>query len=730
MFNWSIFLIQLSITPLSETAEFVYRSLKNKKLLAIYYKKFQKHDEALKVLMDVYKEERKIFNQNKNKEQQISSISEEVTQQTKTEEEAKVVQVSDQDEQPQVLINDGVAIAEEELVEDKPTLAHSKSVSKDKQNRNIQVRLGTTMTEIMNVFSMKRDKIKAHRFREEAEKHFLEGLAGDRTNKYFIRYLASVGDMYLRFGSKSELDEAYKLYDEANKTLELTKGKDDSEFLLSMVDIGNVYLEKKSYTEAEAFYTFSNSEFERLHGNNWIFKHRANSALVDVYSSSGAEHKQKAYDYSMGNVNMAMAYYGENSLFWLGYYISGMSANIQTGKSVVAENMLNKMMRVLESAGEIGNGNQYFFLAWVLLGVVCYSTNKFEQAHMFFTSTMKKQLEYTGGEQDHPFLEQTYLHMASMYKQMGNLNSSLIMWKNLLKTHKRQYGENNYLLSSDYKNIGTCEVGVGMIAEGIKTLEKAKVLIKCGIEKVEDEAEIKELKRELSEVFFALYLGYTTQSEWDKAISANEQALKLNIDTLGEDDLNVSNNYYLGSQIYQKKLCFEEAMNHINKANEIIDTKTVKDPLLLCRYRFLRGKLLVNADQRENALKDLDEAIKVAQANPKLYNDEIEIKIFRTNAINSFSEEEIKRFGIDLEAEKAKTLADDAKREKIIKLQTAAAQSHAQSNGQPQPIGNAEKEEDEDEEETLFDGPAGVIAAVGGVVAVGAGIYYFMSKSN
>jgi tetratricopeptide (TPR) repeat protein len=269
-----------------------------------------------------------------------------------------------------------------------------------------------------------------------------------------------------------------------------------------------------------------------------------------------------------------------------------------------------------------------------------------------------------------------------------------------------------------------------MIAEGIETLEKAKVLIKCGIEKVEDEAEIKELKRELSEVFFALYLGYTTQSEWDKAISANEQALKLNIDTLGEDDLNVSNNYYLGSQIYQKKLCFEEAMNHINKANEIIDTKTVKDPLLLCRYRFLRGKLLVNADQRENALKDLDEAIKVAQANPKLYNDEIEIKIFRTNAINSFSEEEIKRFGIDLEAEKAKTLADDAKREKIIKLQTAAAQSHAQSNGQPQPIGNAEKEEDEDEEETLFDGPAGVIAAVGGVVAVGAGIYYFMSKSN
>jgi tetratricopeptide (TPR) repeat protein len=236
--------------------------------LAIYYKKFQKHDEALKVLMDVYKEERKIYNQNKNKEQQISSISEEVTQQTKTEEEAKVVQVSDQDEQPQVLINDGVAIAEEELVEDKPTLAHSKSVSKDKQNRNIQVRLGTTMTEIMNVFSMKRDKVKAHRFREEAEKHFLEGLAGDRTNKYFIRYLASVGDMYLRFGSKSELDEAYNLYDEANKTLELTKGKDDSEFLLSMVDIGNVYLEKKSYTEAEAFYTFSNSEFERLHGNN------------------------------------------------------------------------------------------------------------------------------------------------------------------------------------------------------------------------------------------------------------------------------------------------------------------------------------------------------------------------------------------------------------------------------------------------------------------------------
>jgi len=63
------------------------------------------------------------------------------------------------------------------------------------------------------------------------------------------------------------------------------------------------------------------------------------------------------------------------------------------------------MMRVLEDSGEILNGNQFFFLASTLLGVVCYSKGSFEQAHLFFSGTLNKQLKYVGDEKDHPFLE-------------------------------------------------------------------------------------------------------------------------------------------------------------------------------------------------------------------------------------------------------------------------------------------------------------------------------------
>lgn len=68
---------------------------------------------------------------------------------------------------------------------------------------------------------------------------------------------------------------------------------------------------------------------------------------------------------------------------------------------------------------------------------------------------MKKQISYTGNEADHPFLEQTYMHMAIMYKNINNLGSSLVMWRSLLNVHIRQYGEHSHILAADYKNIGT-----------------------------------------------------------------------------------------------------------------------------------------------------------------------------------------------------------------------------------------------------------------------------------
>ena len=69
------------------------------------------------------------------------------------------------------------------------------------------------------------------------------------------------------------------------------------------------------------------------------------------------------------------------------------------------------MMKILETTKEVDKGNQFFFLASILLGVVCFSNNQFEQAHLFFSGTMNKQLKYCG-EEDHPFMEQTYMHLA------------------------------------------------------------------------------------------------------------------------------------------------------------------------------------------------------------------------------------------------------------------------------------------------------------------------------
>lgn len=98
-------------------------------------------------------------------------------------------------------------------------------------------------------------------------------------------------------------------------------------------------------------------------------------------------------------------------------------------------------------------------------------------------------------------------------------------------------------------------------------------------------------KRELAEIHFALYLAYVAKNDWDNAISSNDLSRQYNEDVLGPNDLNVANNYYLGAQIYLKKMKVDEALDFAKRANDIIDTKEYQEPLLLARYRFLRAKL-------------------------------------------------------------------------------------------------------------------------------------------
>jgi hypothetical protein len=534
--------------------------------------------------------------------------------------------------------------------------------------------------------------------------------------------------MHMKYGKSAvDLETALSYYDKANGIIESMVGNKSISFLLSMVDIAEVYTQQKKYDKALGFLNFAKGQVATYYGEHSIFMNRVNSCLIEVYSEIGGQKSALAYKLSMENVDLAMKQYGEESLFCLMYFMSGMSANVTNGTHNVAENILNKMLRTLESSGEIKNGNQFFFLASILLGVVCAHAGQHDQAHLFFTGTMKKQLAYVGDEVDHPFLEQTYQHMAMMYKQIGNLNSSLIMWEKLLKVQQRMFGENSYFLSNIHKNIGTCQIGTNFIDQAVVSLNKAKSLSKSRIDECEDPKEINEEKRELAEVYFALYLAYVAKADWDSALLANDQSMKNYIEVLGDNDFNVSNCYYLGAQMFLKKLCIDEALNYVRKANDIIDVKPIQEPLLLARYRFLRAKLFKNQEKNKESLSDLDDAIKAVEGNPKLYNDELEIKKFRKNVIATISEEQRKEFGIDMEKEKRNEDHDEKVKQQVIEQMKSSVLKESMKKQGIDPTkvdANEFANENEDEQEDDDLSTIGIIAALAGVAILGTGIYY------
>lgn len=340
------------------------------------------------MLTDIYKKERKIFNEASKASEKISSIVED-----QSESAAKEHPKEESKEDPQMQvestdkIDDGVAASAIPVLKIDSQPEFVKYIDSIKIKREINYRLGATMSLIMYMYATKRDFSKAIRFQEEAEKFLMKSLNGNKNHIIIAHFYQNTGDMYLRFEGKKYKDIAYEWYDRANKILDSIVGGKSIDCIYSMADVGDVYLEKKSYAEAEAFYLFAKEKIEEIYGPDSIFKHRINSALIEAYSGLGT--KDKGYDCAMENVDLAIKQYGDSSIFCLGFFMSGMSANIQKGTHLIAENILTKMLRVLETENEIAHGNQYFFLASVLLGIVCYSAGKYDQAHMFFTGTMK-----------------------------------------------------------------------------------------------------------------------------------------------------------------------------------------------------------------------------------------------------------------------------------------------------------------------------------------------------
>lgn len=308
---------------------------------------------------------------------------------------------------------------------------------------------------------------------------------------------------------------------------------------------------------------------------------------------------------SMANMQLAIENYGETDLSCLSYYLSGISQVAQIGEiqgktdQGTLENILSKMLKVLEANQETQNGNQYFFLASIMLGSICIAKQQYEQAHLFFHGTMQKQLKYVGEVADHPFLEQTYLHLALLYKQLKNLNASLTMWQNLKKVHERQFGENKHYLSSDLKNIGTCQLGLNKADDAIESYKEAEGYLIDVLESGRlDEKETKDERIQLSAIYFSLYLSYLSKEDFDNATIYNEKSLATNIQIHGEFDVNISNNHYLASQMLLKQLKTKEACGRIDEALKIYaelqkknDLGIQKTPVIGCKYMALKAKI-------------------------------------------------------------------------------------------------------------------------------------------
>ena len=270
--------------------------------------------------------------------------------------------------------------------------------------------------------------------------------------------------------------------------------------------------------------------------------------------------------------------------------------------SHAAENVLTKMMRILEARKELENGNQFFFVASNMIGLLLQSIGEYDRAYLFFDGTQKKQLRYVGEEDDHPFLEQTYSHLALLMKQIQNLKGSLIYWQLLTKTHIRAYGDMKVYLTGDYKNIGNCLLGLN---QPVKAIDSFKTAIGYSVESIEkkelSEENIKIEEEELSTLYFSLYLAHNALNQLDEAYECNQKNLELNLKSKGDKDLNVANNYHLAAQIKLKQFKTEEALDLTNKSNSIIDGKEKKQKLLFGRYRLLRAKIYKLLDKDEIA---------------------------------------------------------------------------------------------------------------------------------
>ena len=282
--------------------------------------------------------------------------------------------------------------------------------------------LSNTMMEMMEIYATKRDKVKSKRFKNEACEHLLDGLDNNKDHILFTKFLSKVGGIHIKYGGKTNLDTAYKNYEEANKILDRIIGSNGYDFIMSVAEMGDVCFERKSYQEAEAFYTRSIKQIEEAYGEKSLLLPRIYYSLIDLYQAQKGMLLHIALDLAMENMTIVVLRYGVESVFSLRCILRVFTASATIGASKVSQGMLIQMLDTLEYTGESENGNKYFFEARLSSALMHFSAEDFNGANSIFNETMRDLIKYVGDEPDHPFLEKTYMHMAGMYQRIFKMD--------------------------------------------------------------------------------------------------------------------------------------------------------------------------------------------------------------------------------------------------------------------------------------------------------------------
>lgn len=125
---------------------------------------------------------------------------------------------------------------------------------------------------MMNVYSNMRRYKNSKSYELEAVRIF-KTFAGEETSMIeYTGLMNCIGDIYLKIGGKKDnLERALEIYQESSEILLEICGENSIDYLYSLCDIGDCYLEMKEYDKAKSFYFLVQEKLSEIYGKDSIF---------------------------------------------------------------------------------------------------------------------------------------------------------------------------------------------------------------------------------------------------------------------------------------------------------------------------------------------------------------------------------------------------------------------------------------------------------------------------